>query len=284
MKKFKSKFLLGVLSASMLFTVSACGSQDNNSNSSTDSESDNNVTDVSKNDDRTTFTVGFDANFPPYGYLNDDGEYIGFDLDLAEEVAERNGWELIKQPIDWDSKDLELSSGTIDCIWNGFTMNGREGDYTWSEPYVDNSQVFVVAEDSGISTFDDLAGKIIAVQTASSALDALNSEDCADLKNSFAQLIEIPDYNTAFMNLEAGSVDAIAMDIGVANYQIENRDNKYIILDESIISEKYGIGFLKGNDELKDKVQETLNAMVDDGTFLEIANKWNLTDNVVLGK
>ena len=86
-----------------------------------------------------TFTVGFDAEFPPYGYKDESGEYVGFDLDLAQEVCNRNGWTLVKQPIDWDSKDMELDSGSIDCIWNGFTMNGREDEYTWSEPYIDNS-------------------------------------------------------------------------------------------------------------------------------------------------
>lgn len=106
-----------------------------------------------------TFTVGFDAEFPPYGYMDDNGEYVGFDLDLAEEVCKRNGWELVKRPIDWNSKDMELTSGNIDCIWNGFTMNGREDDYTWSDPYIDNSQVFVVAKDSGIATMADLAAR-----------------------------------------------------------------------------------------------------------------------------
>jgi polar amino acid transport system substrate-binding protein len=95
-----------------------------------------------------TFTVGYDAEFPPYGYQDDDGEYVGFDLDLAQEVCDRNGWELVKKPIDWDSKDMDLESGSIDCIWNGFTINGREDDYTWTDAYVDNSQVFVVAADS----------------------------------------------------------------------------------------------------------------------------------------
>ena len=111
-----------------------------------------------------TFTVGFDAEFPPYGYKDESGEYVGFDLDLAQEVCNRNGWTLVKQPIDWDSKDMELNSGTISCIWNGFTMNGREDDYTWTKPYVDNSQVVVVRKDSGITQLSDLSGKVVAVQ------------------------------------------------------------------------------------------------------------------------
>uniref|UniRef100_UPI004056AB87 amino acid ABC transporter substrate-binding protein n=1 Tax=Acetatifactor sp. TaxID=1872090 RepID=UPI004056AB87 len=234
-----------------------------------------------------TFTVGFDAAFPPYGYMDDNGEYVGFDLDLAQEVCTRNNWELVKQPINWDSKDMELSSGTIDCIWNGFTINGREDAYTWSSPYVDNSQVFVVAADSGITTFADLAGKSVGVQQDSSALSALNNEEEAAniaLRDSFANLTEYADYNTAFMDLEAGALDAVAMDIGVADYQIESRGDGYVMLDEKLATEQYGVGFLLGNEELRDTVEKTLMEMAEDGTFMEIAQKWGLEDSVCLGK
>lgn len=234
-------------------------------------------------DERTTFTVGFDAEFPPYGYMDENGDYTGFDLELAQEVCDRRGWELVKQPIDWDSKDMELSSGSIDCIWNGFTMNGREDAYTFSVPYVDNSQVFVVKADAGIASFDDLAGKIVGVQKDSSALAALES-DAADLAATFGELNQYADYNTGFMDLEAGAIDAIAIDIGVADYQIESRGDGYVILDEKLATEQYGIGFLLGNDELKDQVETTLLEMVDDGKFMEIAEKYGLEDSVCLGK
>lgn len=231
-----------------------------------------------------TFTVGFDAEFPPYGYMDDNGEYVGFDLDLAEEVCKRNGWELVKRPIDWNSKDMELTSGNIDCIWNGFTMNGREDDYTWSTPYMDNSQVFVVAADSGISSLADLAGKVVEVQTDSSAEAAL--KDNAELSATFGTLQTTPDYNTAFMDLEMGSVDAIAMDVIVAGYQIEQRgeSDKYVILDETLSSEEYGIGFKKGNEELRDKVQGALDEMAADGTMAEISEKWFGRDVTTIGK
>lgn len=231
-----------------------------------------------------TFTVGFDAEFPPYGYMDDNGEYVGFDLDLAQEVCERNNWELVKQPIDWDSKDMELSSGAIDCIWNGFTINGREDAYTWSSAYVDNSQVFVVAADAGIATYDDLAGKAVGVQRDSSALSALNSEDNAALKDSFGSLTEYADYNTAFMDLEAGALDAVAMDIGVADYQIESRGDAYVMLEQYLATEQYGVGFLLGKTELRDTVEKTLQEMAADGTFMEIATQWGLEDCVCLGK
>ena len=233
--------------------------------------------------DRTTFTVGFDAEFPPYGYMDENGDYTGFDLDLAQEVCDRNGWELVKQPIDWDSKDMELNSGTISCIWNGFTMNGREDAYTWSVPYVDNSQVFVVKADAGISTQADLAGKIVGVQKDSSALAALEG-DAADLAATFAEMNQYADYNTGFMDLEAGAIDALAVDIGVANYQIASRGDGYVIMDEKLATEQYGIGFLLGNEELKDQVEKTLLEMADDGTFTKIAEKYDLTDSVCLGK
>lgn len=236
---------------------------------------------------KETFTVGFDAEFPPYGYMDDNGEYIGFDLDLAAEVCTRNNWELKKQPIDWDSKDMELSSGSINCIWNGFTMNGREDDYTWTSAYVDNSQVFVVAENSGITDFAGLAGKTVGVQRDSSALNALNDEEAPDniaLRDSFAGLTEYADYNTAFMDLEAGALDAVAMDIGVAKYQIESRNGGFVMLSQFLATEQYGVGFLLGNVELRDKVEKTLNEMVADGKFQEIADKWGLTDSICLGK
>ncbi|MGN0442015.1 MAG: amino acid ABC transporter substrate-binding protein [Acutalibacteraceae bacterium] len=277
LKKLPKRLLLICLAIAMVLPLIACNSG-SNSSSNTDSSSD------SQTAEKKTFTVGFDANFPPYGYRDDNGEYVGFDLDLAQEVCNRRGWTLVKQPIDWDSKDMELSAKTIDCIWNGFTMSEERLDkYTWTEPYVDNSQVFVVAKDSGIKTFDDLAGKTVAVQTASSALEALDSDDCKELKASFKSLEQIPEYNTAFMNLEAKSVDAIAMDIGVAKYQIESRGDKFVMLSEPIITEKYGIAFLKGNETLRDEVQDTLYEMLKDGKLDEIAKKWELSDSVIFG-
>ncbi|MBQ6697304.1 MAG: amino acid ABC transporter substrate-binding protein [Lachnospiraceae bacterium] len=263
MKKLVALLLVGMMSVGML---TGCG----------------------QNNSADTFIVGFDAEFPPYGYRDDNGEYVGFDLDLAAEVAKRNDWELVKQPIDWNSKDMELESEAIDCIWNGFTMNGRETQYTWTTPYVDNSQVIVVAADSGIKTKADLAGKIVAVQKDSSALAALNDEENKEniaLRDSFADLVEYANYNTAFMDLEQGAVEAVAIDIGVAAYQIEQREaGAYVMLEEKLATEQYGVGFLLGNTELRDTVQKTLNEMVADGTFMKIAEEWGLADSVCLGK
>ena len=239
-----------------------------------------------KSDGGHTFTVGFDASFPPYGYQDENGNYVGIDLDLAEEVCSRRGWTLVKQPIDWDSKDMELNSGAIDCIWNGFTMSDdRKDKYEWSDPYVDNSQVVVVKADSGITRLNDLSGKTVAVQADSSALEALQSDDHKELTDSFKELLQVPEYNTAFLDLDSGAADAVALDVGVANYQISSRgSDKYKILDETLVSEVYAIGFKLGNTELRDEVQQTLDDMIKDGKFQEIAKKWELQDCVITEK
>ncbi len=228
---------------------------------------------------KETFIVGFDADFPPYGYVGDDGEYTGFDIELAKEVAKRNGWEIELKAIDWNSKDFLLSSGAISCIWNGFTMNGREDKYTWSKPYVDNSQVVVVKSGSGISTLEALAGKTVAVQSGSSALSVLTDEENSEmikLKNSFKELKEYADYNAAFLALESGAVDAIAMDIGVAKYQIASRGEGYTQLETILASEQYGIGFALGDTELCDEVSKTLSEIMADGTYDRLAEKFGV--------
>lgn len=278
MKKYLALFLTMAMSVGVL---AGCGG-------GTDETA---TTDGADTAERTTFTVGFDAEYPPYGFKNDAGEYVGFDLDLAQEVCDRNGWELIKQPIDWSSKDMELNSGTVDCLWNGFTMTGRESEYTFSEPYVDNSIVFVVRQDSDIQTKEDLAGKIVITQAGSSALTALtNTEDNDEnlaLAATFASLEQTPDYNSAFMSLETGAVDAIAVDIGVAQYQLTNHSDKFRQLEEPLSTEQYAIAFKLGNEELRDQVQATLDEMVEDGTFDAIAANYadyNLDQMVCLGK
>lgn len=278
-------FAVVLMAAAMVFTMAGCGSS-KDADTSAKKETKTEDSKDKENSDKQ-FIVGFDAEYPPYGYKDDNGEYVGFDLDLAQEVCARNGWELVKQPIDWDSKDMELNSGSIDCIWNGFTMTGREDDYTWSKPYVDNSIVVVVKEGSGIEKKEDLAGKVVAVQADSSGLAALTDEEDNEenlkLAASFSDLQQVADYNTAFMNLEAGAVDAIVVDIGVADYQLESRTG-FVMLDDKIRTEQYAVGFKLGNEELRDQVQSTLDEMVKDGTFDDIAKKWDLSDMVCLGK
>lgn len=229
------------------------------------------------------FVVGFDANFPPYGYKDETtGEYTGFDLDLAAEVAKRNDWTLEKKPIDWDAKDMQLDSGSVDCLWNGFTMNGREDKYTWSKPYVDNSIVFVTRSADNLKDAAALEGKTVIVQADSSGLAALEDEANKDLLASFKALNKVPDYNNAFMSLEAGAADAVAVDIGVANYQLETRKKGlFTIMEKPVQTEQYGVGFKLGNEALRDQVQNTLDEMITDGKFMELAQKYGLENAVI---
>ena len=221
----------------------------------------------------TELTLGFDQAYPPYGFVGDDGNFTGFDIDLAGEVCKRNSWELNLEPIDWDAKDTLLNSGAITCIWNGFTMEGREDDYTFSEPYMKNGQVIAVKKDSGISSLADLAGKAVITQTDSAALEVLQG-DQATLAATFASLDTIGDYNTAFMQLESGAVDAVACDLSIAQYQLAAKPDAYAQLDEALSSERYAVGFKKGSQQLADKVTETLKAMDADGFVADLCDKY----------
>ncbi|CCY12265.1 amino acid ABC transporter substrate-binding protein PAAT family (TC 3.A.1.3.-) [Clostridium sp. CAG:81] len=285
----KKRLLSAVMASAMVLSLAACGGAKTETTAAeTTAEKKEETTTAGTTAAETaeaaggTLIVGFDQDFPPMGFVGDNGEYTGFDLDLAKEVAGRLGLEYKAQPIAWDSKDMELESGNIDCIWNGFTITGREDDYTWTTPYMANKQVFVVANDSDIKSQADLAGKVVEVQADSSAEAALKENQ--DLANTFGQLLTTPDYNTAFMDLEQGAVDAVAMDVIVAGYQIKQRNADFKILDDSLSEEEYGVGFKKGNTELRDKVQGALEEMAADGTLAKISDEWFGEDVTTIGK
>ena len=285
----KKRLLSAVMASAMVLSLAACGgakTETTAAETSAESKEETTAADTSAAEETKTaggtLIVGFDQDFPPMGFVGDNGEYTGFDLDLAKEVASRLGLEYKAQPVAWDSKDMELESGNIDCIWNGFTITGREDDYTWTTPYMANKQVFVVANDSDIKSQADLAGKVVEVQADSSAEAALKENQ--DLANTFGQLLTTPDYNTAFMDLEQGAVDAVAMDVIVAGYQIKQRNADFKILDDSLSEEEYGIGFKKGNTELRDKVQRALEEMAADGTLAKISDEWFGEDVTTIGK
>lgn len=220
-----------------------------------------------------TLIVGFDQSYPPYGFVGDDGEFTGFDLDLAAAVADKLGWDVQYEAIDWDAKDTLLNSGAINCIWNGFTMEGREDDYTFSEPYMLNEQVVVVRADSGVTSLEGLAGKTVITQVDSAALDVLEG-DQADLAATFASLEQIGEYNTAFMQLESGAVDAVACDLSIAAYQLAANPDAYLQLDEALSSEHYAVGFKQGDTETADAVTEALRELNADGTVQELCDKY----------
>ena len=285
----KKRLLSAVMASAMVLSLAACGGAKTETTAAeTTAEKKEETTTAGTTTAETaeaaggTLIVGFDQDFPPMGFVGDNGEYTGFDLDLAKEVASRLGLEYKAQPVAWDSKDMELESGNIDCIWNGFTITGREDDYTWTTSYMANKQVFVVANDSDIKSQADLAGKVVEVQADSSAEAALKENQ--DLANTFGQLLTTPDYNTAFMDLEQGAVDAVAMDVIVAGYQIKQRNADFKILDDSLSEEEYGVGFKKGNTELRDKVQGALEEMAADGTLAKISDEWFGEDVTTIGK
>ena len=291
MKKFAAMLLTGV----MAISLAACGGS-SGASTSTDSAAaepaaeetaaaEAPAADAAATAEDTEFVVGFDAEYPPYGYLDEaTGDYTGFDLELAEELCKRRGWTLKKQPINWDNMDAEIDSGTIDCIWNGMTYTGREAAYTWSKPYVNNSIVIAVLADSDIQTAADLAGKVVIVQSDSSAETALKSEELAALTGTFADLQRNPSYNTCFTDMKSGAVDAVAVDIGVARYQMRNNPDAFRILEEPISTEQYAIAFKLGNEALRDQVQETYDEMLADGTVMKVAEKYaddNLPDMLI---
>ena len=168
-----------------------------------------------------TFKHGFDLDYPPYSYLQDDGSVGGFDVELCQAVCAYLGWGYEAVPFNWDAKDMELSAGSCDCIWSGFTKEGREDDYTWGITYSTNTQGILVASDSGIKTLADLSGKIVGVQTATSAADMLEDSQ-ADLTATFADLKIYETYTIAYNDLKAGAIDAIAIDMTAGSFLIAN--------------------------------------------------------------
>lgn len=263
------KKLLALLTVACVACLSAallagCSSQSPSSDSGDGNPPDN------------TLVVGFDNSYPPYGFMDENNEPTGFDIDLAKEVASRNGWDIQLEPIDWDAKDALLNQGNINCIWNGFTMEGREDNYTFSEPYMLNEQVVVVKKDSGITSLDGLAGKTVVTQADSAAYDVLTDEEGKkSLADTFASLQTLPDYNNAFMQLQSGVVDAVACDLPIAAYQMSANPDVYLQIDEPLSSEHYAVGFKKGDDKLAQKVTDTLRDMYNDGTVEKLCEKYS---------
>lgn len=269
------KVLPSLVCFALLITLVACGGA-KSSDSQTSSASSEGT--PANEDERTQFVVGFDAEFPPFGYIAENGDYVGFDLDLAQEVADRNGWELVCQPINWDSKDMELDSGTIDCIWNGFTYTGREKLYTWTAPYIDSNIMVVVKADSDINKLEDMAGKRVAVQADSSGYYGIAGEDAPEENKawveSFEILEQVSDYNMAFESLKAGTYDAVVVDILTGNTHMFKEDGLYRMLDEDVVVEQCAVGFKLGNESLRDIVEATLFDMLDDGTIEKCVEKY----------
>ena len=232
---------------------------------------------------RGKFILGLDASFPPMGYVNDSNEIVGYDIDLAKEVAKRMGVDFVAQPIDWDAKEMELKTGKIDCIWNGFTMTEeRKAALSFTDAYLNNEQVVVVRNDSGIKKLSDMKGKLVGVQSGSSAQEAVDGN--ASFSSSIGKIVFFKDNVVALNDLDIGGIDGVVMDSVVANYSIAQTGKPFTVLSEPLSKEEYGIGFRKEDVKLRDEVQKILKEMQADGTVTAIALKWFGTDLSVIGK
>ncbi|MHC6204461.1 amino acid ABC transporter substrate-binding protein [Breznakiellaceae bacterium SP9] len=227
--------------------------------------------------------LGLDDSFPPMGFRNEANEIVGYDIDLAKEVTKRLGVELVVQPIDWNAKEQELNTGEIDCIWNGFTITDeRKQVLTYTKPYLKNLQVIAVKGNSPIQTLADLRGKVAGLQAGSSSVDAL--DNAPTLKASLKEVIEYKDFLTALMDLDVGGVDAVIIDLVVANDNIKRSGKDFRLLQEDLGAEEFGVGFRKNDRTLANKVWETLEAMAKDGTVAQITTKWFGSDISVIAK
>lgn len=219
--------------------------------------------------DSGEFILGLDATFKPMGFTDENDQIVGFDIDCAEEVCARLGVTLVKQPIDWDTKEQDLDAGKIDCIWNGMSVNAsRQEIMNLSEPYMKNEMVFVVTAGSSIASQADLDGKTVAVQSGSTAQEILQNAGLNITENALATNVE------CLQQLELNLVDAVFMDSVVANYEIKESGKDYVLLADGLEEEEYAIGFRKNDQALRDKVQEILSEMKADGKLGEISEKW----------
>ncbi len=257
------KIILTVLVAASLFAVAGCKKA--NKKAAGDA--------VSALKDRGVFVLGLDDSFPPLGFRSDDNEIVGYDIDLAKEVAKRLGVEFRAQPIDWDAKEMELETGKIDCIWNGFTITEeRKAALSFTEAYLNNEQVLVVRADSGINSLADMKGKIVGIQSGSSAQEAV--DDNPAFAASIAKTIMFKDNITCLNDLDIGGVNGVVMDSIVANYSIAQTKKPFKVIEEPLANEAYGVGFRKNEPELRDAVWAILKEMQADGTVTAISQKW----------
>lgn len=266
----------------MLVSALAVGCGGGQTTDAPDDSSDNAEADTSLQDvlDKGYFTLGLDDSFPPMGFRDESGEVVGFDIDLAKEVATRMGVELKIQPISWDAKTMELNNGNIDVIWNGLTITDkRKEEMSFSKPYLNNNQIIIVNADSDIDTKADLEGKKVAVQLDSSAQTAVEADEA--VADSLAELVKFDDNQTAIMDLETGGVDAVVVDQILGRYIIAQKPDLFKVASEDFGSELYGIGFRLEDNAFKDEVDRILDEMKEDGKAGEISTQWFGEDIVI---
>ncbi len=219
------------------------------------------------------FVLGLDDSFPPMGFRGEEGDIVGFDIDLAKEVAKRMGVELKLRPVDWDGVILSLNKGDIDMIWNGMTITEtRQEKIDFSQPYLANRQIIIISADSDMTSKADLAGKTVGVQMGSSSENAISGEP--EVKESFGKMKKFADNVVALMDLKAGRVDAVVVDEIMGRYYIAKKPGDYKVMNEDFGREEYGIGFRQEDDEFRKRVDEILNEMREDGTTADISKEW----------
>ncbi len=229
---------------------------------------------LKKIEEKGTFILGLDDSFEPMGYRDENNEIVGFDIDLAKEVCVRLGVELVLQPISWDAKEMELSSGNIDCIWNGMSDTPeRQEAMSLSMDYLNNAMVFLV-KDPAFKSREDLVGKKVGVQSGSYAQELLEGEEFADYYKSLGEVLGYADYPTAIMDLQNGNIEAVLIDQVVANYKLKDIGDASLFTIDNLADDFYAIGFRKEDVALRDKVNEVLKAMAKDGKVAEISAKW----------
>jgi len=265
-KSILKRVFTAITAGAMVFAFAGCSGDKKDSSSTTGED-----VSLQKVIDSGKLVLGLDATFKPMGYTNDKDEIVGFDIDVAEEVCKRMGVKLVKESINWETKEQDLNAGRIDCIWNGMSVSpSRAEEMNLSEPYMKNSMVFVVPVDSDAKTMDDLSKKVIGVQNGSTAQDILNASDIADTITEQA----MPTNIEALQQMELGLVDAVFLDSVVANYEITSSGKNYIVLPDGLEEEEYAIGFRKNDQKLRDEVQKILGEMKADGTLGEISTEW----------
>jgi len=269
MIKKTSILLLVLLMALSVFAV-GCGGDSGD----TDEEAvatDTSLTDIQ---DRGVFILGCDDEFPPMGFIDDNGDLTGFDIELAEAVCEKLGVELEAKAINWDSKELELDSGNIDVIWNGYTITAdRNEKVEFTKPYLNNEQLVAVRADSELKTLADLEGKILGVQTDSAAEELVNADET--LKDSLAELRGYDTYQNALLDLKGSTrIDAVAGDKILLNYVMQKEPGTYALMEDSLGKEYFGIGCRQGEVALREAIDNALDELYEDGTVEEISTKW----------
>ena len=252
-----------MFSLATLVILSGCGSSNANGTKS----------------DKDTLIIGVDDKFAPMGFRDENNELAGFDIDYAKAAAEHMGMTVKFQPIDWKTKETELSSGRIDLIWNGYTITDeRKGKVLFTKPYLKNAQVVATLAESDIIKLDDLAGKAVGLQALSSAADALNANP---IQSDIKSVSEYADNVLALSDLKAGRVEAVVIDEVVIDYYMSKEEGAFKVLDDSLAPEEYGVGVKKGNEDLLEKLQAALDKMNEDGTATSISEKWFGEDKVL---